>query len=409
MMGNPAVSLTVWDRLKLLPQALQKLGWLLILIGFPMGNTTVGLAFLAFGAVGRVVTRQKFSWGLPPRDAFYRWGWVFLGITVASALQSEHLAVGLAVSLGFFLLFFLIVRGSCVFVNAHPYFHPNRIVYAMLCSGIIASIYAIYTYFGLGQARASGLSIGINGLGTVSAFLTTIALGYTIYSWNRNRLQSILGLVLVATALGSLVLSFSRGGWLGFGVSIVLFFGFSLQDRKVKWRTVITAVIIIAVMVAALFTFFPRVQDRFLSGFSYQSNMDRIVIWQAAIDMIKDNPLLGLGGGAFPLAYDQYRVGTGTTIMAFAHNIILQTAAEFGLLGLAAFAMFVGVAIVRGWAVARYGGVLCQALYSGYLGILAHELVDDVTYGMNVGGLFWLITGLLIHLHHKMKTAAAET
>ena len=49
-------------------------------------------------------------------------------------------------------------------------------------------------------------------------------------------------------------------------------------------------------------------RDRFVSSFSLERNADRLLIWQAAIEISSTRPLTGVGGGVFPLVYEEYRV-----------------------------------------------------------------------------------------------------
>lgn len=386
-----------------IPAFIERVGWLLILVGFPMGNTTVGLAVLSLGALGRLVTRQKFEWGIAKKDGFYVWAWIFLGTTVLSAILSERPGLGLATSLAFFLMFFLLARGSAVFVQEKPYFHPSLIAYVIILSGIVAASYGIYTYVELGARRAYGISVSINGLGTVSAFMAMCGLGYFVHAWKTGRLRATLALLMTMLSLGALVLTYSRGAWLGFAASVGLL-GF-LQLLSQRRRRITAIVLLLTILVAgAVFVSEPRLVDRLQSAFSLEANQDRVVIWQATVDMIADHPLMGVGGGSFVHAYDDYRLDAKKHAMSFAHNIVLQMLAEFGILGFCGFAAVVGIALYRGWKLAQRSGILVQAIYSAYVGILVHEMVDNITYGMNVGGLFWMVTGLLVHSYGRMNT-----
>ena len=147
----------------------------------------------------------------------------------------------------------------------------------------------------------------------------------------------------------------------------------------------------------------PALQARLASLLSLDRNDARILIWQTAVEMIKDRPLTGVGGGVFPLVYNEYRLDSGTKAFSFAHNLPLQILAEFGLLGFIPFAGMVGLALVRGWRLAWRSGPLIISIYAGFIGMLVHDMVDNVTYGMNLGGLFWFLMGFLVHLERKQR------
>ena len=376
-------------------------GWSLILVGIPLGNTTVGLAVLVAAALARLAGGGRAPCSPFARDAFYRWGWVFLAITVLSAVTSPRPHLGLATSLAFFLMFSLIACGSRMLLEPKVRQRLERLFPVALASGAIGSMYALYTHWVLGRPRAYGVSVSENGLGTVSAFTALVALAFAVRAWRRNLLfHAWLGLVTAVLSLAALLYSLSRGAWLGFGLSVALLILLQVIRGEVRWSKVVLACLLCFVLLGVVLPeAAPRVQRRMLSAFDLDRHQGRLWIWEASVRMIVANPLLGVGGGGFPFEYETYRPEPDRRdSVSFAHNIVLQIAAEFGLLGLAPFLVLIGTAIVRGWRAARRGGILVQALYCGFLGILAHEMVDNVTYGMNVGGLFWLLAGLMAHL-----------
>lgn len=391
-----------------LPGWIERVGWLLVFVGFPLGTTTGGMAFLLLGAVGRVATRQRFVWGLPRSDPFYVAAGLFLALSVLSALLSNRPGLGLAVSLAYFLMIFLMTRGAATLVHSKLPLPRPLIAWIIILSGIVGAVYGLYTYFGLGRARASGIGVTINGLGTISAFMALLGLGYGLHVWQKERLRAGAALVMALISTATLVVTYSRGAWLSFAVGLMFLFVLIIwqQGRTVRlWAGIV--LLLLALIGTGLFITEPRLKTRLISTFSLEANDDRLTIWQDTVDMIKDHPLFGVGGGSFTHVYEEYRT-KGRHAIAFAHNIVLQAAAEFGLLGLAAFATVICIALIRGWRLARRGNLFHQGLFAAYLSMLVHDLFDNVTYGMNVGGLFWLVTGLLVHLHHAAKIGVEE-
>lgn len=66
--------------------------------------------------------------------------------------------------------------------------------------------------------------------------------------------------------------------------------------------------------------------------FGETSNSQRIEIWKASLESIKERPLLGVGIGNFPMVLDQriFLARAGSS----AHNIYLHVASEMGILAL---------------------------------------------------------------------------
>lgn len=92
----------------------------------------------------------------------------------------------------------------------------------------------------------------------------------------------------------------------------------------------------------------PLTIDRILMEFGDTSAtqfqaLQRNNLWLAAIEIWQENPLLGVGLAGFPI-----HAGFGDSLGVYPHNIVLELAAETGLLGLALFVSFSLYCIFRG-------------------------------------------------------------
>ncbi len=112
---------------------------------------------------------------------------------------------------------------------------------------------------------------------------------------------------------------------------------------------------------------------------------ERTYYWRTAFDLWKRHPWIGAGAGGFEVYYPELRrPGAGETV--FAHNWVLQTAGEAGLIGLALFCVAVVVALVLGAnAIRRPHGATTGAtpasvalfgLEAGCAGLLLQGLVE---------------------------------
>jgi O-antigen ligase len=77
------------------------------------------------------------------------------------------------------------------------------------------------------------------------------------------------------------------------------------------------------------------------------SLVERMAHWQAGWSMAIDHPLVGVGPGNYEVAYDRYYLPGWPLALGHAHNIYINTFAELGLLGLAAFLLFLGTLFAR--------------------------------------------------------------
>jgi O-antigen ligase len=197
---------------------------------------------------------------------------------------------------------------------------------------------------------------------------------------------------LVGTAilfgLATLLLTQSRGGWIGFAAGLLMF-GLVL-DRRQRW-----AAFGVGVILASLLLISPvgsKVTDRFASISSSVdvqvtsanwANQERRAHWGAAINMMDAHPWTGIGAGAFNDRYREYtpvwrfRIGRG-----HAHNGFLQLAAEAGIPGLVAFSCWFLAMLLTPWRSLRRmrsDGPTAPFLVAGFATVVAfgmHSLVD---------------------------------
>ena len=158
-------------------------------------------------------------------------------------------------------------------------------------------------------------------------------------------------LVTAGFAFLVLILSGTRGGWLAFlGTAAV----YAICDKAYRKRAVMAfaSLLLLLCLGAACSTSF---QSRLMTMTdpSYQSNSERLLMWQSALQIIRDYPVTGVGMDEFGLVYntkyispfakeraeslEKYWTGHGHP-----HNNILKMFSEGGILGLSAFLILHG-------------------------------------------------------------------
>lgn len=384
---------------------LAKWAWATFLIGGALGTTLPGQLLLLIATVRQhFERRRKGALEAITDPVFVSLGWSFLAAALISAVFSQHRAMALVVCLGFALLFFVVVLGTRDAVILFTARDCRRMLLWILVAAVGCAFNGIYARFGLGYPRAEGFAFGPNSFGGAVAFWALFAIGLSL------ELRRIgWWLLTIPVLLTALALSMSRGSWMGFVASVVLFSCLLVMRHKryVKWALVV-CVGIFAVSALAM-AYSSPLRERFVSTFSIERNMDRILVWQTAVEMIKDRPLTGVGGGVFPLVYQDYRVSArGRSSFSFAHNLPLHILAEYGVLGFIPFFALIGYTLIRGWRLARQSGPLIMATYSGFIGMLVHELVDNVIIDMNFGALFWFLAGFHVHLYRLRVIEAGQ-
>ncbi|MDJ0736944.1 MAG: IctB family putative bicarbonate transporter [Nostocaceae cyanobacterium] len=264
----------------------------------------------------------------------------------------------------------------------------------------------VYSYLGNPNLLAGYL---------IPAVILSIVAIFIWQSWFKKALALTMFIVNGA----SLVLTFSRGGWIGLIFAILTLLGLLYYWWSIHmspfWRTwslwillgSITGVFLLAV------AFVEPVRDRFLSIFADRkdsSNNFRQNVWTAVFKMIEDRPWIGIGPGhnAFNKIYPLYQLPRYSALSAY--SIYLEVAVETGLIGLAAFLWLVIVIFNTAFLkLQRFrlqnnpDGLWLIGAIAAIAGMLGHGLVDTVWYRPQVNTLWWLMVGLIASYWTPLK------
>jgi O-antigen ligase len=216
-------------------------------------------------------------------------------------------------------------------------------------------------------------------------------------------------LAAVGFTLGSvaLVLTFSRGSWISFIVSVAIL---CLLAWRRGWLSPTLPIIVIAVI--ATLTLFSPLQDLFfarLFGDDGGSAQSRVPLIWLAFRMIRDHPVLGVGANNFAIMIERYANSEFSRNWLYTvHNQYLLVWAETGIIGLVAFISLLFTVLRRGWqgwrANDRFLSPLALAFTAAILGHLLHMFVDFFNQRPQVQ-LLWLIAGLVTAIHITAENA----
>ncbi len=130
---------------------------------------------------------------------------------------------------------------------------------------------------------------------------------------------------------------------------------------------------------------------------SYTTNVFRVELWRNALDIVRKKPVLGVGYGSLWYFYRPYLGGGAEALPGgHAHNVLLHTLAETGVVGVAALGCVFSLSVLRAWRQWRDRrswvalGVMSSLMVMG-----AHGIVDTVFREYHVQVLFWSIVALL--------------
>ena len=229
------------------------------------------------------------------------------------------------------------------------------------------------------------------------------------------------GVALILT--GVLLLSQSRSGLLGLtaAVAFVLLASAWLRSRRLP-----AAALLLLLLTTAGAAYAHRLgylapwppaatlaavdNDAALAG-----SLDvRLEVWSRAIYGIQDFPITGLGIGAFRhvvhVLYPLFLFSPAADV-AHAHNHLLQTGLDLGILGLIAYlALWLGAAAMLWQTWQRATALWARTLVIGFggalLGYFIYGLTDAVALGARPGFLFWWLLGLAAALHRLVREKA---
>ena len=191
----------------------------------------------------------------------------------------------------------------------------------------------LWQYFALQQHdlehRVTGLSTHVM---TNSGLLLPLSLMFSIL-WLHERKWWML--VPAGLASVALLLTFTRSAWLAwiFAIFVVLVL------PRPRWIAYALAVglVVISLMPIGIF-------GRLMSSFNprLESNLDRIRMVEAGVEMIRDYPLFGVGPGNVKEMYPLYRRPDAPRFkVPHLHNNVIQIWAERGVVALAAYILFI--------------------------------------------------------------------
>jgi putative inorganic carbon (HCO3(-)) transporter len=163
---------------------------------------------------------------------------------------------------------------------------------------------------------------------TLSGIMLPLSMLLLVMALEERRLWTILATLLACVAL---VLTFTRGAWIGWLA------GFSTVVIR---RRPIILVWAVPLLLAAVTLSPLSVFGRLISTFDSQqsSNLDRIRMAEAGIEMIRDAPLLGIGPGHMKEIYPLYRKPDAPRFrIPHLHDNVLELWAERGILAMASY------------------------------------------------------------------------
>ena len=205
-----------------------------------------------------------------------------------------------------------------------------------------------------------------------------------------QRLYAMAGLVLPVVAL---LMTYSRSGWISFALAAIVFLFF--YNKKVLPVFFLLALLALPLLPQTIWNRILTIGSKLDS-----SNMYRIYIWNAVLDMLRDYGLIGigLGPGNFRPVYLLYCVQQAEPA-PHAHMLYLEVWIEMGLLGIVSYLTYylttVRNAVAHLAHASKTARMTLIAGVSSLVGIAFVSAAEYIWYYPRVLFCFFILTGVM--------------
>ena len=338
------------------------------------------------------------GWAIARREARFSWHILYFPLilygaisTISALLADRRIHQGLEGMLWFKMLIF---PCAVVLYRTLPRLREFMLYASVLFGGGMA-VWGLLEFFVLGQRGLENRMTGPSShVMTFSNLILPMSLVFIVlWFYQRKWWQLAVGILITFT----LLLTLTRSVWLGWSAAVFVL----LMLTKTQIRYYVPAILLLFVSFLPLPLF-----SRMMSTFDtkQESNFDRLRMLEAGVEMIKDQPVLGVGPANVKEVYSLYRKHDAPRARPpHLHNNVVQLWAERGVLGLTAYILFIAL-FLRECARGRRGPARMYA-----------DIGIAVTVALTVAGLFEFNWGdtevfyLTLNLFALVATAVERT
>jgi O-antigen ligase len=214
-----------------------------------------------------------------------------------------------------------------------------------------------------------------------------------------RRQQMPLMALLAAIPVGSLLMSGSRGGIVGFACEVALLILLLwIRGGQKKQLVTFLAVLLLAGGLVAWLGMGDVIHRFSLMRNAEVSEGQRLSMSRGAYHIFRDYPVTGTGAGTIVSVYPAYETSYDASIVDHVHNDHFELLAESGTVGAICWLAFIGLLIVYGlknlWAQRDTGVRALQVgALVGCVGLLIHSFADFNLHIPANALLFYLLAG----------------
>lgn len=277
----------------------------------------------------------------------------------------------------------------------------KKFLYLCITSITLVGIIGIIQYFdGIGILQVSEFTSRIrvastmensNNLGAIMViFLFPLLISFF---QEKRKYKKIILLLLNIIVFVNIIISFSRNAWIGLAFGCLVFA--IIYNRKLG---------AIIISLGVIFSFIPQISNRLKEFNEASQNAFRISIWKITLHIIKDNPIIGIGIGAFSNVYATYLKKFPKLVYSYdkvphPHNIFLKFQSELGIPGsLCFFAILIFIFISLSSFNNKVEKNSIFSFYTGFkisfIAFIIMNLMDNFFLAPKVIALFWILVAI---------------
>lgn len=392
--------------------------------GFPIHDWASFSRMLIFAGIlaRKLLDREPLGAWLW-KGRFHKWMLLYVAAAIASAAVVHPLEGGAARSLSRLASYVCFYYAVTAWVKDSALL--RKVIMSLLVSTIAVCMLAFYQvadgsfgdwFYSLYSnqsevipqwtGRVSSVFLGVNFLAGYLNMVLPLAMA--VQTWARD--TSLRRAAKICFFLGAitLVLTQSRGAYLGFLAMLLIAFKTALTNKRERLNflpgfalaVIIGAGISYAATETVSDTSFagPTAKERF-SGLD-ETTLERVQIYAAAWNMFAGSPVMGIGYGNFRARFNSF-TGDAPTDLWDAHSLYLKVLAETGTIGFVCFFAMTGSVLAlarRTWknSPRDMERVLALAALGGVATVLTQGLVESLVDLPQFGSMLWLLFALLM-------------
>jgi O-antigen ligase len=250
--------------------------------------------------------------------------------------------------------------------------------------------------------RIGDLYIHPNAAATLLELFLPMALALSLQRQQRG--TGLLWLLCALVMLYAVLLSYSRGAWVGLAAAALVALGVAALRRlpRAAAFTLVGVVVLVAALVGVLLLS-ARLDSLPAVGSLLARGTDRLTLYRNSLYLARDYLFSGIGlGDTFGMVYSRYSLLIFVPYLTYSHNLPLAVWLGQGILGLAALAGIV-IAFYRFVYRVIRAALPSSAFHGAWLGVtatLVHGLTDARQYTESplMMPLLFIVLGLTVSL-----------